>query len=249
MAAAVLSSSHPSHQHRALVSPAAGIARNGIATAVAASPHSSAAASTTAGAAPTASTPAPAAAEDMNRFVVFTADKAGMTAADGAVYSKEHINKVIFENSVGSAHYKAQQLKNDRVTERLASMKRNIKIRAGGGAGGGGPAAANSSNPLALAAASRAQRRLHELETGRDLSRNWVHIDMDSFYASVEIRDRPDLADKPVAVGGMSMISTSNYVARKFGVRSAMPGFIAVKLCPQLIFLEHKSVTQLHRRR
>lgn len=42
--------------------------------------------------------------------------------------------------------------------------------------------------------------------------------------------------DKPMAVGGIGMISTANYVARKFGVRSAMPGFIARKLCPQLVF-------------
>jgi hypothetical protein len=59
---------------------------------------------------------------------------------------------------------------------------------------------------------------------------------MDAFYANVELRDRPELADKPVAVGG-GMITTSNYVARKFGVRSAMPEFIARKLCPKLIVL------------
>ena len=55
---------------------------------------------------------------------------------------------------------------------------------------------------------------------------------MDMFYAAVEIRDRPELANLPVAVGDLSMISTANYVARKFGVRSAMPGFIAKQLCP-----------------
>jgi DNA polymerase kappa len=55
---------------------------------------------------------------------------------------------------------------------------------------------------------------------------------MDMFYAAVEIRDRPELADVPVAIGSESMISTANYVARKFGVRSAMPGFIGKKLCP-----------------
>jgi DNA polymerase kappa len=54
------------------------------------------------------------------------------------------------------------------------------------------------------------------------------------FFVAVEIRDNPSLADKPVAVGSMSMISTSNYVARKFGVRAAMPGFVGLKLCPQL---------------
>lgn len=55
---------------------------------------------------------------------------------------------------------------------------------------------------------------------------------MDMFYAAVEIRDRPELANVPLAVGGDNMISTANYEARKYGVRSAMPGFIAKKLCP-----------------
>ena len=61
---------------------------------------------------------------------------------------------------------------------------------------------------------------------------------MDMFFAAVEIRDRPELADKPVAVGGEMMISTANYIARKFGVRSAMPGFIAKTLCPELLFVQ-----------
>ena len=64
-----------------------------------------------------------------------------------------------------------------------------------------------------------------------------MHIDMDMFYAAVEIRDSPHLGDKPVAIGSYSMISTANYVARKYGVRSAMPGFIGKKLCPDLIFI------------
>ena len=55
---------------------------------------------------------------------------------------------------------------------------------------------------------------------------------MDMFYAAVEIRDNPALAEVPLAIGGESMISTANYIARTFGVRSAMPGFIAKKLCP-----------------
>ena len=60
---------------------------------------------------------------------------------------------------------------------------------------------------------------------------------MDMFYAAVEIRDNPSLADVPLAVGNMQMIATSNYVARKYGVRAAMPGFIGVQLCPNLIFV------------
>jgi DNA polymerase kappa len=66
-----------------------------------------------------------------------------------------------------------------------------------------------------------------------------MHIDMDMFYVACEILDKPELKDKPCAVGSMSMISTANYVARKFGVRSAMPGFVAKELCPELIFLPH----------
>ena len=56
-------------------------------------------------------------------------------------------------------------------------------------------------------------------------------VDFDMFFAAVEIRDRPELKDLPVAVGGIGMISTTNYVARKWGVRSAMPGFVGKELC------------------
>lgn len=60
---------------------------------------------------------------------------------------------------------------------------------------------------------------------------------MDKFYAAVEERDNPSLGNRPMAVGGMSMLSTANYEARKFGVRSAMPGYIAKRLCPELIIV------------
>ncbi|XP_078531358.1 DNA polymerase kappa isoform X2 [Lissotriton helveticus] len=73
-----------------------------------------------------------------------------------------------------------------------------------------------------------------ELDQSRNLSRIIVHIDMDAFYAAVEMRDNPELRNTPMAVGSMSMLSTSNYLARRFGVRAAMPGFIAKKLCPGL---------------
>lgn len=72
----------------------------------------------------------------------------------------------------------------------------------------------------------------------QDMTRTWYHIDMDMFYAACELRDRPELKDKPVAVGDYSMIQTSNYIARKFGVRSAMPGFMGKQLCPALIFIK-----------
>ena len=64
---------------------------------------------------------------------------------------------------------------------------------------------------------------------------------MDCFYASVEIRENPALADKPVAVGGRAeqrgVLSTCNYIARQFGLHSAMPTAQALKRCPNLVLL------------
>ncbi|WP_082897224.1 DNA polymerase IV [Thalassotalea crassostreae] len=70
--------------------------------------------------------------------------------------------------------------------------------------------------------------------------RKIIHIDMDCFYAAVEMRDNPELADKPIAVGGRlarSVVATCNYQARAYGVRSAMPVSKALKLCPQLVLV------------
>ena len=71
-------------------------------------------------------------------------------------------------------------------------------------------------------------------------SRRIIHIDMDCFYAAVEMRERPELANRPLAVGGASgrgVLTTCNYAAREFGVRSAMPVFRARELCPQLVIV------------
>lgn len=68
-----------------------------------------------------------------------------------------------------------------------------------------------------------------------------LHIDMDAFFAAVEELDNPSLAGRPVIVGGTpeghGVVSTANYVAREFGVHSAMPAARAVKLCPHGVFL------------
>lgn len=71
--------------------------------------------------------------------------------------------------------------------------------------------------------------------------RKIIHVDMDAFYASVEELDNPELKGKAIAVGGggkRGVISAASYEARKFGVKSAMSGSLAIKLCPHLIFVK-----------
>ncbi|WP_061039877.1 DNA polymerase IV [Vibrio coralliirubri] len=74
---------------------------------------------------------------------------------------------------------------------------------------------------------------------GEEKVRKIIHVDMDCFYAAVEMRDNPAYRNRPLAVGGhekqRGVLSTCNYEARKFGVRSAMPTGKALQLCPNLL--------------
>ncbi len=81
------------------------------------------------------------------------------------------------------------------------------------------------------------------MEEKRTALRRILHIDMDAFFAAVEQQRRPELAGKPVVIGGMGdpsrrgVVSTANYEARKFGVHSGMPLRTAYKLCPHAVYL------------
>ncbi len=84
------------------------------------------------------------------------------------------------------------------------------------------------------------------------MERKIIHVDMDAFFAAVEQRDNPKLKGKPVIVGGRSdrgVVATCSYEARKYGVHSAMPTFIAKQKCPNGIFLptRHKRYKEVSR--
>lgn len=156
----------------------------------------------------------------MNFDTVYTNAKAGMDGVD-----QERIKHIVYEMSKDSAYFQNELRKNTATEERIRAMlekKRKMQIKD------------------FEAAEARAKAMISELEATRDLTRIWIHVDMDAFFASVEEILDPSLSHTPFAVGGMGMISTANYEARKFGVRSAMPGFIAVKLCPNIRFVKPK---------
>ncbi|XP_061354489.1 DNA polymerase kappa [Gastrolobium bilobum] len=148
---------------------------------------------------------------------VYTTAKAGMDGVD-----KEKVQRIVYEMSKGSKYFQNEERKEAFIKQKIDNMQIQCA-------------------KLTQADLSHfqkvADRRILELEASRDLSRFWLHVDMDAFYAAVETLSNPTLKGKPMAVGSMSMISTANYEARKFGVRSAMPGFIARKLCPELVFV------------
>ncbi|XP_040012303.1 DNA polymerase kappa [Xiphias gladius] len=144
-------------------------------------------------------------------------NKAGMEGLD-----RDKINKIIMESSKGSRFYENELKREQQVNQRIEKMMLQK---------------AQITEQQLKKAQAQVERMASALERSRDLSRVIVHVDMDAFYAAVEMRDCPELKDKPMAVGSMSMLSTSNYHARKYGVRAAMPGFIAKKLCPNLVIV------------
>ena len=169
---------------------------------------------------------------DTDSRMALNTNKAGMEGLD-----KDKMNKIIFEASKGSKFY------NNQTKRQLAASKRNNKLR-------------QDMDSISKDELERARletdSEIECLEASRDLSSVMVHVDMDAFYASVEMRDDPSLRDIPMAVGGNSMLATSNYVARRFGVRAGMPGFIGKKLCPELKIIagsydKYKSVSRVVR--
>ncbi|KJH41114.1 hypothetical protein DICVIV_12914 [Dictyocaulus viviparus] len=153
---------------------------------------------------------------EKGKMLTFNDNKAGMMGLN-----KEHINRIIETYTSGnySDFYKRQQ---EKVHAKISTLKKCLE---------------NVSPTEWVKAEKEMDELAARLECGRDLRRDCVHIDMDAYFAAVEMRDEPRLRTVPMAVGTSAMLSTSNYLARRFGVRAAMPGFIAKKLCPQLVLV------------
>ncbi|XP_062518600.1 DNA polymerase kappa-like [Corticium candelabrum] len=112
--------------------------------------------------------------------------KAGMKGLD-----KEKINQIILEASKGSKFYENERKKEKQTEERLKSLKERLSKLTDG------------DKKRAL---NKVDKIIEEMEEMRDMSRTIVHVDMDMFYAAVEMRNNPLLRDKSVTVGGNSML-------------------------------------------
>ncbi len=128
------------------------------------------------------------------------------------------VSEIIYNASKGSKFFNREEEKDKILTKKINHIlekKRRLE-------------------KLDLSRESRAADQLiAQLDASRDLTQHIVHIDCDAFFAAVEQLERPELKDMPFAVGG-GVLSTCNYIARKYGCRSGMAGFVAKKLCPEL---------------
>ncbi|KAG9994387.1 DNA polymerase kappa, partial [Aureobasidium melanogenum] len=134
---------------------------------------------------------------------------------------QKKVSEIIYEASKGSKFFLQEEQKDKNLTikiNRILAKKRQLDRL-------------DLSHDL-----RKADEYVQKLELTRDLTQVIVHVDCDAFYAAVEELDRPDLKDVPFAVG-KGVLTTCNYHARKHGCRSGMAGYIADKLCPQLIHI------------
>ncbi|CAG2174420.1 unnamed protein product, partial [Oppiella nova] len=147
--------------------------------------------------------------------------KAGMQGLDS-----DRINQMIFEWSNGSHFHSFQTKRQKRIDNEIQYMKTRLS---------------RMTEWQRMQCLKEADSAVSRLEAQRSMTRVIVHIDLDMFFAAVETKLRPELVGKPMAVGGDMMLATSNYEARKYGIRPGMPGALAKRLCPQLIIISHSS--------
>ncbi|KAL7519717.1 hypothetical protein ACHAWX_004474 [Stephanocyclus meneghinianus] len=174
-------------------------------------------------------------------LLISASDKAGMQNID-----RERINAILLRES-GNSTFMQRQRRMDEVTDaKIQQMKNRLHER-------------DASDEDATHWRKRLLRStidpmLHRYQIQRRPLSSRAVIDMDGFFVSCHILSRPHLADVPACVGSSSMISTSNYAARKYGVRAAMPGYLGKLLVDELSGGEEsltfvKSDYELYRRK
>ncbi|BGP17566.1 hypothetical protein JCM10213_004107 [Rhodosporidiobolus nylandii] len=145
-----------------------------------------------------------------------------LKAGVGGYKTAEEVQRIIYDASKGSKYFNDQQRRDQELEVKSKRLQARLE--------------------QALAEArgdeeDRVDRILEQLEEKRDLSRVIALIDADAFYAACHQREDPSLEGKAFGVGG-GMLTTASYEARKYGCRSAMPLYLAQKLCPHLISLK-----------
>lgn len=145
---------------------------------------------------------------------LFNPHKAGLAHSD-------RVRSIVASAASGGRFYENEVRKESEMTSKLAALRTRI-ARA----------------PTDTAAADRVIADTEARRAG--LGRTFVCVDFDAFFAAVSELDDPSLRGRPHAVGGgeHGVLSTSSYVARGFGVRSAMPVYIARRLCPELVIVK-----------
>ncbi|KAL2823464.1 hypothetical protein BDW59DRAFT_96989 [Aspergillus cavernicola] len=144
-----------------------------------------------------------------------------LTKAGQDSVNQRKVSEIIYNASKGSKFFSHEQARDRVLTGKIQRiLKEKSRLES-----------LNLSIDLRLA-----DQLFTELESTRDLSQYVVHVDCDAFFAAVEELDRPELKTVPMAVG-KGVLTTCNYEARKFGCRSGMASFVAMKLCPQLVCL------------
>lgn len=132
------------------------------------------------------------------------------------------VSEIIYNASKGSKFFNREEARDKALTKKIDQiLRRKLSLEA-----------QDLSRDL-----RNADRAIVELDASRDLSQTIVHVDCDAFYAAVEQLERPELKTLPFAVGS-GVLTTCNYVAREYGCRSGMAGFVAKKLCPELVFVK-----------
>ncbi|KAI0075742.1 DNA/RNA polymerase [Panus rudis PR-1116 ss-1] len=141
------------------------------------------------------------------------------TTKAGLAKDQTEINRIIAEASKGSKYYENEKRKDKELTEKITKiLKLRDEVRKGAD----------------IAHVERTVDHLiAKMEASRDLSQIIVHVDMDAFFANVEILDNPSLKGTAFGVGN-GVLCTASYEARKFGIRSGMAEHIARKLHPEL---------------